>query len=145
MEKINFQDNITKANAETMTQFQDNIENAINEINYNIITDGEAVKCGYKIDNKDVYVKRINFGALPNNTSKSVNTNIDFNQNTLIKIEGIAKYNSNNIAFPIPFTNPSNLSYAIGVNIDNDNNIVVTTGTDRSSYNGIFNIYYIGE
>lgn len=32
MEKINFQDNITKANAETMTQFQDNIENAINEI-----------------------------------------------------------------------------------------------------------------
>ena len=145
MEKINFQNNITKANAETMTQFQDNIENAINEINYNIITDGEAVKCGYKIDNKDVYVKRINFGALPNNTSKSVNTNIDFNQNTLIKIEGIAKYNSNNIAFPIPFTNPSDFSYTIGVNIDNDNNIVVTTGTDRSSYNGIFNIYYIGE
>ena len=31
MEKINFQDNVTKANAETMTQFQDNIENAINE------------------------------------------------------------------------------------------------------------------
>ena len=144
MEKINFQNNVTKANAETMTQFQDNIENAINEINYNIITDGEAVKCGYKIDNKDVYVKRINFGALPNNTSKSVNTNIDFNQNTLIKIEGIAKYNSSNVAFSIPFINPYNLSFSIGVNIEKDN-IVVTTGSDRSSYNGIFNIYYIGE
>lgn len=32
MEKINFQDNITKANAETMNTFQDNIENAINEV-----------------------------------------------------------------------------------------------------------------
>lgn len=36
MEKINFQNNVTKANAETMTQFQDNIENAINEINVGI-------------------------------------------------------------------------------------------------------------
>lgn len=32
MEKINFQNNVTKANAETMTQFQDNIENAINNL-----------------------------------------------------------------------------------------------------------------
>lgn len=32
MEKINFQDNITKANAETMNTFQNNIEKAINEV-----------------------------------------------------------------------------------------------------------------
>lgn len=32
MKKINFQDNITKANAETMNTFQDNIENAINSL-----------------------------------------------------------------------------------------------------------------
>lgn len=38
MEKINFQDNITKANAQTMNQLQTNIENAINEKNTNIIT-----------------------------------------------------------------------------------------------------------
>lgn len=38
MEKINFQDNITKANAETMNQFQDNIENAINEVNNKTIS-----------------------------------------------------------------------------------------------------------
>ena len=31
MEKINFQNNVTKANAETMNQLQDNIEIAINE------------------------------------------------------------------------------------------------------------------
>lgn len=33
MEKINFQNNITKANTETMNQFQDNIEKAINGMN----------------------------------------------------------------------------------------------------------------
>lgn len=32
MEKINFQNNITKANAETMNQLQTNVENAINNI-----------------------------------------------------------------------------------------------------------------
>ena len=37
MEKINFQDNVTKANAETMTQFQDNIENAINNLKGTIL------------------------------------------------------------------------------------------------------------
>lgn len=32
MEKINFQDNITKANAQTMNQFQNNIENALSDV-----------------------------------------------------------------------------------------------------------------
>ena len=36
MKKINFQDNITKANAETMNTFQDNIENAIDNLQISI-------------------------------------------------------------------------------------------------------------
>ena len=36
MEKINFQNNITKANAETMNTFQDNIEKAISNVQNNI-------------------------------------------------------------------------------------------------------------
>ena len=135
MEKINFQNNITKANAETMTQFQDNIENAINEINYNIITDGEAVKCGYKIDNKDVYVKRINFGNLPNSTLKDVNHNIT-NFSKIVKIEGTALTNT-----------------GYGYSIPNNNMLVfytneyvrITTTTNESDYNAEINIYYLGE
>lgn len=38
MEKINFQNNVTKANAETMNQLQDNIEIAINEVNNKTIS-----------------------------------------------------------------------------------------------------------
>ena len=114
-----------------------------NQIQQDYILDGNPVKCGYKIDNKDVYVKRINFGSLPNATSKSVATGINFNNHTLIKIEGIAKYSGNAIAFALPFAHPSRLDFSIMVNIDASNNIVVTTGTDRSSYLGYFNIYYI--
>lgn len=40
----------------------------------NIITDSEAVKCGYKIDGKDVYVRRLNIGKGPAaGTQKSYN------------------------------------------------------------------------
>lgn len=135
MEKINFQDNVTKANAETMNTFQDNIENAINEINYNIITDGEAVKCGYKIDNKDVYVKRINFGALPNKSYKDVNFNIS-NLYKIVKIEGTALTNT-----------------GYGHSIPNNNMLIfytneyvrITTTTNESDYNAEINIYYLGE
>ena len=38
MEKINFQNNITPASAETMNQFQENIENAINGEEWKTLT-----------------------------------------------------------------------------------------------------------
>ena len=107
-----------------------------------ITTGGAGVSCGYVIDNKPVYVKRINFGALPNNTTKTVNLGIDLNNYQVIKIEGYCKYSSNNIGFPIPYPN-ANSNNIITVNINNSNQIVVGTGTDRSSYNAWFNIYYI--
>lgn len=109
----------------------------------NITTDGSAVKCGYKIDNKDVYVKRVSFGSLPNNATKNVATGIDLSTHTVIKIEGYCKANGNNVGFPLPFSNPGNLGYSIMVNMTNNNEISVTTGIDRSNYTGWFNIYYI--
>lgn len=44
MEKINFQNNVTKANANTFNTMQDNIENAINSVNSNVneIINGEV-------------------------------------------------------------------------------------------------------
>ena len=106
------------------------------------ITGGNPVKCGYKIDGHDVYVKRIDFGPLPNKSSKVIASGIDFNNATLVKLEGIAKYSTNNIAFTIPFANPSTLEYSIMLNVDNSNNVVITTGSNRSDYNGVVTIYF---
>ena len=48
-----------------------------NKTRVNVTTGGNAVKCGYQVDGKDVYVKRVNFGALPNATSKAVDSGVD--------------------------------------------------------------------
>ena len=41
----------------------ENLNNNFNEVKHqDIVTGGEAVKCGYKIDGKDVYVKRMFLG-----------------------------------------------------------------------------------
>ena len=48
---------------------------------YNIITNGEPVKTGRKVDGKDEYVKRrINFGNLPNASIKEVTTGLDLSK-----------------------------------------------------------------
>ena len=161
--KTNWVDGETIATAERMNHIENGIANSLtsdnikteqtnsdndtyscnyinNKVGYNIST--TPTKVGYKINNKDVYVKKIDFGALPDTSSKSVATGIDFNSYALYKIEGICKYATNNIAFPLPFAHPSTIGYSIMVNIDNSNNIVVTTGSDRSGYNGTFYIYY---
>lgn len=112
-------------------------------IHENFSTDSLAVKCGYKIDGKDVYVKRIFFGDLPNSEIKEVDTGIDFSQYEIIKIEGYCKYKNNNVGFPIPFVNPTNLSLSIMVNITDNNCIQILTGNDRSNYVAWFSIYFI--
>ena len=121
----------------------DNYDDLVNKTQAPITSGGDGVACGYTIDNKPVYVKRFNFGSLPNATSKSVATGIDFDNYMLVKIEGIAKYATNNIAFAIPFAHPTNLANSIMVNIDASNNLVITTGVDRRGYNGYINIYYM--
>lgn len=112
-------------------------------ISRNLVTDGDLIPTNEIADDRIVYVKKINFGNLPNRTSKSVPTGIDFNNYELYRINGIAKFGTNNTAFVLPFASPENLSYAIMVNIDNSNNLVVTTGIDRSGYIGKFNIYVL--
>ena len=106
-------------------------------------TDGNAVKCGYQIDGKDVYVKRIFCETFPNNTNKTWPIGIDLSKNTIIKVEGYCKSKTNNVGFALPFANPKTLEMSIMVNLTNDNNINVTTGIDRSAYDGWFNTYFI--
>jgi hypothetical protein len=141
MKKINFVNNSEPyLSSENLNQMQNNMEDATHR---DITSGGNPVKCGYKVDGKDVYVKRINFGALPNNTNITKPTGIDLTTKSIIKIEGYCKHNSSSIGFPLPFAHPLNLSYSIMVNIDASGNLVVTTASDRSVYNGWFNIYYI--
>ena len=143
-DKVYLNENASIAEINKVTDDNMNeIKSVVNENDFeDITTDGLPTRCGYKVDNKDVYVKRVYFGALPNTGDKTVPSGVDFSEYTLYKIEGICKYSTNNIAFPLPFSHPTTLRYSIMVNIDNSNNIAVTTGSDRSGYDAWFNVYY---
>ena len=139
-----YPDTTTPQNAENLNYNFNELDEKIDRITQkNFETSGIAVKCGYQIDGKDVYVKRIFCETLPNNTDKTWPLGIDLSNNTIIKVEGYCKSKNNNVGFALPFAHPKTLGMSIMVNITNDNKINITTGYDRSAYDGWFNIYFI--
>ena len=84
------------------------------------------------IDGKDIWEKVIEFGALPNSTTKKVPLNISFDK--IISLQGMA----GNFPLPCPRQNPT---YGIDTFIDGSD-LTITTGTDRSSLTGYVTIQY---
>lgn len=99
---------------------------------------GQEIATNEYIDDKQVFVKKINCGNLPNNTEKTYETGLDISKVTIIKIEGIAKH-SNNTSIPLNFYN--GFAY-ISANINNMGKLSINTNTDRSDATGYANIYY---
>lgn len=102
---------------------------------YDVYSTSEQI-AGVWIDGKPIYEKTINFGALPNNTQKTVNHNIS-NLDWVVKVECFAKdAYGNRLSVPTPSTNP------VTLNVRNTDILVVTT-SDRSSYTQTYcTIYY---
>lgn len=140
MALIEFQDlpnTTTPINAANLNNNFSELDGKIDSnTNEDFLTDGNAVKCGYQIDGKDVYVKRIFCETFPNNTDKTWPIGIDLSNYKVIKVEGFCKSKTNNVGFALPFAHPKTLGMSIMVNITNDNKINVTTGIDRSAYDG---------
>ena len=93
MVKINFQNNITKCNAETFNTMQDNIEDAID------IVDGKTLdiysttetRIGTWIDGKPIY-RKIFTGTITSVSNFSVGTISNFKE--AIKIYGTTSFNN---------------------------------------------------
>lgn len=122
MALIEFEDGVTKGNAET---FNHNF----NEVKHqDITTDGDPVKCGYKTDGKDTYVKLVDCGYLNGGTQK-IPHGIS-NIYNMYGYKGFFRNESNKTVFPIPRYSTSN----VGVDADIDTtNINITSGT---AFNG---------
>ena len=124
------------------TSDKSSIVGAINETKQqNITVGGEPAKCGYKIDGKDVYVKRIHISSLPNATTELYDTGIDFANATLVEIKGVTVA-TNNINIPIPYSNPLILAAGIGANIGANSKLEIRAGTNRSGLSADINIYF---
>lgn len=120
---------------------------AVNDaIKTNIIT-GQEVATNVYIGDKQVFLKRINFGALPNASEKIVATDLKVSEVELYKFDGLGIGSAGNVKYVItlPDTNPSAATQATRITFDSLNNfyrIKITTGVDRTNYTAKINIYY---
>lgn len=101
----------------------------------NIIT-GQEVATNVYIGDKQVFIKKIDIGSLPNATRKIVETGLT-NVN-VTKIHGIARDSS--IQIPLPFVY-TELPSCIGVMFVNGS-LYINTGSDRTGLTGEITIHY---
>ena len=99
------------------------------EKDHNHYSTSETLTGMYWIDGKPIYRKVIDFGTLPNATSKSVAHNIS-NLSSVITLRGIAS--ESNSYQPIPYATPTSSS-SIKISANNTN-VSIETGSDRRSY-----------
>lgn len=85
---------------------------------------------GQWIDGKPLYQKTIDFGALPNNTTKSVNHNIQ-NIDYVVNLFGAAYRSSDGIVNTLPCYNRDIYGAEL---VSNPTSIIVTTFADRSAF-----------
>lgn len=95
---------------------------------------------------RSVLRKVIDFGSLPNSTTKSEPHEIFVDANfSLVFMGAYATDPSGFTALPIPYADPNTLANAIELNMD-DTNVNITTGSNRSNYTRCFiTIEYIQE
>lgn len=113
---------------------------AVNQIKHgNLVISGPPARCGYKIDEKDVYVKRVKIQSLPSqaNQETSYDVGLNLSQIDVINLTGVAK--SNTVTFPLPFV--SNNQIIVYLN-QNTNKLIIQCTNDRSSYSAFINIYF---
>lgn len=93
------------------------------------------------IDGKPIYKKTINFGALPNATTKNVAHGVS-GLSQLVKIEAIMNRPGTNGGFyPLPFVSKSAANDQVEVSV-NDTNVSIATNINWSSCTAYVTIYY---
>ena len=83
--------------------------------------------------NRNIYRKVIDFGSLPNTSSKSVAHNIAFNSNTrMTRLYGAASDSTGVQFIPLPFASPT-LAESVSLSVTGTQ-VIITTGSDRTNF-----------
>lgn len=95
-------------------------------------------KIGVWRDNKPLYQKTIDFGALPNADQKAVNHNIA-DLDKLVSVKAVANGATNK--FSLSYIDTNSLANGIGIYVSNTA-ITIRCGSNRSSYNAYVTLQY---
>lgn len=111
--------------------------------NLNIKTGGEGVATGRIIDGKLEYMKRIDFGSLPNATTKRIATGLVLENITITDVKAMPRQANGDVNV-IPFVDTTAWTNGISIYLRAiDNTIVVDCGSyDRSAFSMKVDIYY---
>lgn len=121
----------------------ENVEEIVDQkSSINIVTDAQASLTNRIIDDKQEFVKKINFGNLPSSGEKSIDLNLNVSTCEITQINTIIKDDDNNY-FPFPHLLNENLD----IQIDGTNNaLIVNVGnTDMSKYSMIIDVFFINN
>ena len=100
------------------------------------ITTGQEVATNEYIDGERVYVKRISTGSLPNATTTSVATGLNFSEIDIQKVNGMATRIKGGEKTFLPIPNNGVEVWLTG------NNLNINCTINRSEFSGYVNIYY---
>ena len=106
-----------------------------NKLKTNIVT-GQEVATNEYIDGERVYVKRISTGSLPNATTTSVATGLNFSEIDTQKVNGMATRIKDGEKTSLPIPNNGVEVWLSG------NNLNINCTINRSEFSGYVNIYY---
>lgn len=95
---------------------------------------------GTWIDGKPIYKKTIDFGALPNNTSKFMNTGVSID--LCLKIETIAYNSTSAHSINGLYGSAGNYPWENALLTTNKTQVAITTSSDRSNLSAYVTIYY---
>ena len=127
---------------ETGTASETNVYSSVamdNKLKTNIVT-GQEVATNEYVDGKQVFVKKIDIGALPNATTSKIATGLS--NVTIVKpVFGYATH-SNGTTINLPHLAINNLNACVGLNYTAANEIDINTGSDRSDFTGYVEVYY---
>lgn len=127
----------------TALNFEDTVSGEILIKSHNIrnpyeITTGQETATNEYIDGKQVYMKRINCGALPNASQKAVAHGVS--GFVLTDIKAVFTGTSRDRIY-VPHIDINNSSSSVGMSV-NDTNIYLNTGINYSGYTGYVTMYY---
>ena len=104
------------------------------------IKTGQEVAMNEYVDGKQVYLKRIDCGALPNNETKLIKHGIDFASKDVIRVNGVASNSKTLYTLPC-FRNLHHEDWNVGFYLD-ETNINITTFTDKTDFRAYVEVYY---
>lgn len=114
-----------------------------NKINaYDMSIGAGKILTGETFGGKPVYMRLVDIGVLPNNTSKTINTGIT-NAYYFWIDPTYSMVFSGGAAYPLPYVDPNNVANSIAARIiANGQQVVITTHSNWSTYAGFVAVRY---